>query len=92
MDFQIGTCPDLSRKSPTADNDSRGGSTCSEILSNIDFGVFQANTEKYIDVVLRVYVRAHSESGHVPICPDFPDTNRDISGSENSKKIEKNDR
>ena len=39
-----------------------------ETLSNIDFDVFQANTEKYIDAVRRVYVvGAHSEFGHVRI-------------------------
>ena len=43
-----------------------------ETLSNIDFDVFQANTEKYIDAVRRVYVvGAHSESGLVRICPDL---------------------
>ena len=64
-----------------------------ETLSDVDFDVFQANTEKYIDAVRRVYVvGAHSESGQVRICPNLseksPTVNKDSrSGSDTRRGL-----
>ena len=53
-----------------------------ETLSNIDFNVFQANTEKYTDVVHRVYIGGSFWAA--PYCPYLRlmifRTNPDMSG------------